>query len=103
MKIQEMKSGILHLNKKMGNEGRENFFETRSAAEAMVEQAADPGLPLAADNELDQPRWSVISFDQREAGALSYKQASALMTELASHGVAGLCIVTDEAAARITT
>lgn len=100
MKIQEMKSGILHLNKKVENVRREKIFETHDLRESVVEPEA--GLPLAGGSELEEPRWSVISFDQREAGGLTYKQAAVLMSELDSHGVAGLCIVTDDAAARIS-
>ena len=99
MKIQEMKSGILHLNKKMESERREDIFETRSAGEALRRAT---GPPAEAAHELEEPRWSVVSFDQREAGGLRYSQAAALMSELDCHGVAGLCIVTDEAAARLT-
>lgn len=100
MKIQEMKSGILHLNKKMENERRENVFEMQTTVCDIAEPDVD--LSPTAGCELDQPRWSVVSFDQREAGGLSYGQASAFMSELDSHGVAGLCIVTDDAAARVS-
>ena len=96
MKIQEMRSGILHLSKKMGDQTQNNFTGT---LEDGVE--ADAGLPLAADCELEEPRWSVISFKQIEAGGLTYKQAAALMSELDAYDAPGLCIVTDEAAARI--
>lgn len=104
MKIQEMKSGFLHLNRKMENERREDLYETPEAGNG----PPAPAMLLAADretaapaSELDEPRWSVVSFDQMEAGGLMYNQASALLAELDSHGVAGLCIVTDEAAARV--
>ena len=50
--------------------------------------------------ELDEPLWSVVSFDKREAGGLTYRQAAALMTELNAHGINGLCIITDHAAKR---
>ena len=99
MKIQEMRSGILHLNKKMENRTRNNYIETREPDVTEVETGA--GLPLVFDCELDEPRWSVISFEQMEAGGLTYKQAAAFMSELDSRNVAGLCIITDEAATRI--
>lgn len=51
--------------------------------------------------ELDEPSWSVVSFDKCEANGLTYAQAAVLMAELDFHGVAGLCIVTDEAAANV--
>ena len=64
MKIQEMRSGILHLNlnKKGENEGRENFFEPKAASVAFAEAR----IRTAADGEMDEPRWSVISFKQRK-------------------------------------
>ena len=51
--------------------------------------------------DLQAPGWSVICFDGIEAGGLTYQQAIKLMAELDSHRIAGLCIVTDEAAKRI--
>jgi len=50
---------------------------------------------------LDEPRWSVISFDKCEAVSLTYKQAADFMSLLDARGIAGLCIVTDEAAKRL--
>ena len=97
MKIQEMRSGILHLNRRMENERRDNILEMPRVSEALPE----PILPSAPDSELEEPRWSVISFDRREAGGLTYNQAAMLLSELDAHDVAGLCIVTDDAAARI--
>ena len=54
-------------------------------------------------SELDQPHWAVVSFEQVEATGLTYTQADKKMRELDARGVAGLCIVTDDAASRITT
>lgn len=53
-------------------------------------------------HELGEGMWSVISFEKREAGNLSYDSAVRKMDELRSKGVSGLCIVTDAAAERIT-
>jgi hypothetical protein len=52
-------------------------------------------------SELDDPRWSLVSFDACEASGLTYLQAAALLVEKESAGVYGLCIVTDEASARM--
>lgn len=52
-------------------------------------------------DELHQPIWSVISFDRQEGGGLSYSEAFQKLAELEIAGVTGLCIVTDEAAARV--
>ena len=51
--------------------------------------------------ELQESRWSVISFEKCEAGNLTYLQAERKLAELQDKKVSGLCIVTDEAAARI--
>ena len=53
-------------------------------------------------NELEEPRWAVISFERREASGLTYQQAAKLLKELDSRRVAGLAIVTEEAAAKIS-
>ncbi|MEO6656232.1 MAG: hypothetical protein ABIO36_09145 [Pyrinomonadaceae bacterium] len=99
MKIQEMRSGSLHLNKKMERERPEKFYRTLVVGEPIPEDHT--WSPPDAESELDEPLWSVISFEQCEAGGLTYNQAAALISELESHGVAGLCIVTHTAAARI--
>jgi hypothetical protein len=54
-------------------------------------------------SELDQPRWSVVSFERCEASALAYSEAVRLLSEKEAAGVNGLCIVTDEAAQRVNT
>ena len=64
-------------------------------AEAAQEQTE------ATENELEQPRWAVISFEGREGAALTYPQAVQMLKELESQKVTGLAIVTDEAAAHI--
>ena len=53
-------------------------------------------------NELEEPRWAVISFERREGSGLTYQQAAQLLSELDSRRVAGLAVVTDEAAAKIS-
>lgn len=52
-------------------------------------------------SELDQPRWSVVSFDACEASGLTYSAAIDLLDEKEAVGVYGLCIITDEAARRL--
>ena len=94
MKIQDMRSGISHLNKRMDGEGRENAFGTATAAEPEIEPRP------RVSSELDEPRWSVVSFDKREAGGLTYHQAAVLMPKLEAYRINGLCIITDDAAKR---
>ena len=67
-------------------------------------------VPVAKDNvstedfpnELRLSVWSVISFDKREANGLTYAEAEQKLSELEAQKVSGLCIVTDEVAARIS-
>lgn len=51
--------------------------------------------------ELREAVWSVVSFDKCEARRLTYAEAEQKLLELEAQKVAGLCIVTDETAARI--
>lgn len=52
-------------------------------------------------HELREHFWSVVSFEKSEANGLTYAEAEQKLTELAAQKVSGLCIITDEAAARI--
>lgn len=54
-----------------------------------------------SSNELDEPRWSVVSFERCAASGLNYRQAAEKLAQLNRKKVSGLCIVTDEAARRI--
>ena len=96
MKIQEMRSGLAHLNKKVEREPQglsEYYWPQSTGAARGREPQAEPR------SELDEPRWSVVSFDKREAGGLNYSQAAELLVFMHGQGVNGLCIITDEAAA----
>ena len=53
-------------------------------------------------SELDLPLWSVVSFETSEASGLTYHAAVKFLAEKETAGVYGLCIVTDEAAQRIS-
>jgi len=55
----------------------------------------------AASSEINAARWSVVSFEECAAKNLTYAEAAAELKLLAAKKVAGLCIVTDEAAGRI--
>lgn len=52
--------------------------------------------------ELQERRWSVISFSESEASSLTYAEAEQKMKELEAQKVSGLCIVTDEVALRLS-
>lgn len=66
------------------------------------ESATNPTKTDAA-GELLLPIWSVVSFDKCEASGLSYDEAAKLLTKLDAEKIAGLTLVTDEAAARLRT
>lgn len=51
-------------------------------------------------SELSQPHWAVISERGVESSGLNYADALQLMRDLERQKVYGLCLVTDEAAAR---
>ena len=51
-------------------------------------------------SELKEALWSVLSERGCEASRLSYAAAAQLVAQLAREPVYGLCIITDEAAAR---
>ena len=101
MRIQEMKPGILHFKKKTDDDARPELDEPEDSDAAFAaEHVPDVELPVI-ESELTLPRWSLVSFDKREAGGLTYSQAAKLMSELDAHGIAGLCVVTDQAASRL--
>ena len=52
-------------------------------------------------SELSEERWSVLSERGREAARLSYADAAALVRTLTGEKVHGLCVITDEAGARL--
>lgn len=99
-----MRSGLPHLRKRRASVGHNNFFGDRIAKEAFIESLTEfieADEPEIDECEMDQPVWSVVSFDKVEARGLTYSQAVNLIDELDAKRVAGLCIVTDEAAAHI--
>lgn len=92
-----MRSGIVHLKKRMDDERKENSM---AVTEPIFENDPLDDIVPAIGSRLDEPCWSVVSFDKLEAGGLTYAQAEELMAALDTESVPGLCIVTDEAAAR---
>ena len=52
--------------------------------------------------ELSSRQWSVISFERREAAGLTYDEAALKLVELDKKRIPGLCVVTDDAAARVS-
>jgi hypothetical protein len=61
------------------------------------------GATGTVESELDQQLWSVISFEKCEASGLTYSEAMAKLNDLERNDIAGLCIVTNDVAARLKT
>lgn len=64
--------------------------------------AADSVSAKDFSGEIGEPRWSVVSFETIAARSLTYAEAAKKLKQLEAEKVSGLCIVTDEAAARIS-
>jgi hypothetical protein len=76
--------------------------EEKNSNETQIAPATDENYaPDNSANELRESIWSVVSFDKSEANNLTYAEAEQKMSELLEQKVSGLCIVTDETAARI--
>ena len=63
---------------------------------------SENGNGTGRTSELMEPRWAVISFDRAEATGLTYPAAVAKLAELDAAGIAGLCVVADEVARRVS-
>jgi hypothetical protein len=72
----------------MKNE-KENISEEKTVA------------PDETASELEMPIWSVITFDEIAANSLTYADAAEKLEKLKAEKVSGLCVVTDETAARM--
>lgn len=104
MRIQEMRSGLPHLRKKLVVGHQNNFFAEKIAKEAFIESLTEfieSDEPEVVPCDIGQGIWSVVSFDKVEAHGLTYGQAARLSDDLEASGVKGLCIVTDAAASHI--
>jgi hypothetical protein len=62
----------------------------------------DQFMPETILSELLEPRWSVITFEGCAVRGLNYDEATNWLSKLKNQGLSGLCIVTDEAAERIS-
>lgn len=51
--------------------------------------------------ELELANWSVITFEGVAVSGLTYEEARKWLGKLSEQKISGLCIVTDEAAARM--
>lgn len=64
--------------------------------------AANKNASVETTSEINAPRWSIVSFEKVEAKNLIYAEAVEKINQLKARKVSGLCIVTDEAAGRIS-
>ncbi len=74
-------------------------------AEATAKENAAPNDPESIEgfgSELQQPIWSVVSFESVAVSGLHYDEAVRWVEKLNSQKVSGLCSVTDEAAGRVS-
>lgn len=75
---------------------------TMSVVEFSHQQKETVGSSVVG-SELDQQLWSVISFEKCEAAGMTYGKAIAKLDELQDENITGLCIVTNDVAARLKT
>lgn len=89
-----------HQTIEMETEKSENPSE-KPTAQTEIAPAETEGSSEDFASELDEPNWSVITFEKLAAEGLTYDQAVEHLRKLEAEKVSGLCIVTDEAAKRI--
>jgi hypothetical protein len=89
---------------KMKTESEENQKSNETASARKTDVASPTKVASNEDfsGELNAPHWSVVSFETCLASGLTYDKAVKKMKQFTTKKIAGLCIVTDEAAERIT-
>lgn len=91
---------LAHQTKKMKAEKSENPSE-KPTAQTEIAPAENEATSEDFASELNEPHWSVITFDTIASSGLTYDEAFEHLRKLEAEKVSGLCIVTDEAAKRI--
>jgi hypothetical protein len=84
----------------MPEAGTKKIFEMKSKKGKKADEALLPDEPVKS--ELEMPVWAVVTFDGRAADGLTYAEAAEELERLRAEKVSGLCIVTSEAAARMS-
>jgi hypothetical protein len=82
-------------------ENKEIDSDERPTDEKNAESADEETSHETNTSELNLPQWSVVSFEKSVAGNLTYAEAIEKLNELDAQKIAGLCIITDEAAERL--
>ena len=67
-----------------------------------TEKAENAEATENSATELETAQWSVVSFEGVAMSGLSYEEARQWVEKLNAQKISGLCIITDEAAARIS-
>lgn len=70
--------------------------------ELQATAAQGSGLKEDVSSELKLPRWSIVTFEGVAMSGLDYEEALKWLEKLDQQKISGLCIVTDDAAARIS-
>ncbi len=86
----------------MKGKENQNTDKAATAQKTKVAPATDAASDEDFSSELNAPHWSVVSFETCLASSLTYDVAVKKMKHLKAKKVSGLCIITDEAAKRIT-
>ena len=74
---------------------------SETAQEEKVAPLDGQDAPEDTPCELRENRWSVVSFEGVVKSGLDYSEAEKLADAKNKSGTSGVCIITDEAAARI--
>ena len=86
----------------METEKDENQTSENLTAAQEDAPAENVNLTDSFSSELAQPIWSVVSFEEVAVTGLNYDDAVEWVKKLKAQNISGLCIVTDEAARRVT-
>ena len=81
---------------------KEENKQPKEATPSQERNSADATIDNDAASELCEPRWSVVSFENCMASNLTYDKATEKLNKLRGKKISGLCIITDEAAERIS-
>jgi len=83
---------------KMETENKEN----QSPEDSMIVETKENLSTDAIASELNEPRWSVATYESVAFSGLTYQEALEWVEKLETQKISGICIITDEAAARIS-
>ncbi len=85
----------LSVTKEMEVENEKNQLSETAQDVAPADEAEE------FSSELNEPVWSVVTYKSVAVSHLTYEEAAQWAEDLKKQGVSGLCVVTDNVAARI--